>query len=75
MNIQMQTEGVFSAPLVVTARINFLKVVTKFCVILLTMPEINVVFACDYENGKCTSVLATPGKVMKTSSRKKHPIL
>lgn len=58
MNIQMQTEGVFSAPLLVITRINFLKVVTKFWVILLTMPEIIVLFSCDYENEKCTSVLS-----------------
>lgn len=44
MNIQMQTVGVFSAPLVVIAKINFFKVVTKFWVILLTMLEINVGF-------------------------------
>lgn len=72
MNIQIQTEGVFSSPLVVIARNNFLKVVTKFCVILLTMPEIIVAFACDYENGKCTSVLATLGKVMGNSTEDKQ---
>lgn len=54
MNIQMQTVGVFSAPLVVIAKINFLKVVTKLWIILLTMLEINVVFFCDYENEEYT---------------------
>lgn len=58
MNIQMQTVGVFSSPLVVIAKINFLKVVTKFWVIPLTMLEIKAFFPCDYE--KCTSVSATP---------------
>lgn len=60
MNIQMQTVGVFSAPLVVIAKINFLKVVTKLWIILLTMLEINVFFFCDYENEEYTSVFSYP---------------
>lgn len=41
MNIQMQTGGAFSAPLVAIAKINFLKVFTKLWVITLTVLEIN----------------------------------
>ena len=59
MNIQMQTVGVFSAPRVAIAKINFLKAVTKLWVITLTMLEINGFF-WDCTNEEWTSDLVTP---------------
>lgn len=49
MNIQMQTVGVFSAPLVAIAEINFPKADTKLWVITLTMLEINRFFLWLYK--------------------------